>query len=180
VARCCLKKSGTENAAGFSYVGGLNAVPPNICKGELIMANIRLFDPAFDDMFDPFFKRFMQPIAMSGQNGAEALQIKIDVAENDGSYTVHADLPGVKKEDINVRIDGNMVQIDASTRQEKDAKDAGGRVLRSERYYGSVSRTFSLAQDVDNEKAEAKFENGVLTLQLPKRQSRQSQKLAIQ
>jgi HSP20 family protein len=79
-----------------------------------------------------------------------------------------------------VRIDGNIVQIDAEVKEEKDTKGNGDKVLRSERYYGSVSRAFTLAQDVDEAKSTAKYDNGVLTLTLPKKSTATAKKLAIQ
>jgi HSP20 family protein len=101
------------------------------------MNNLRVFDPAVNDVFDPLFRRFFSPTRFSSD--VEVPQVRIDVEEKDKNYIVRADIPGVKKEDINVRIEGNIVQIDAETRQEKDVKDKG-KVLRSERYYGAVSR----------------------------------------
>ena len=142
------------------------------------MSNLRLFEPALSDSFESIFKRFMAPMRVQGEGGS--LDMRVDVSEKDGSYTVRADLPGVKKEDINVRIDGNIVQIDAEVKREKDTKDSGGKVLRSERYYGSVSRAFTVAQDVDEAKAVAKYENGVLTLELPKKATTESKRLTVQ
>jgi hypothetical protein len=84
----------------------------------------------------------------------------------------------VKKEDINGHIDGNIVQIDAEVKQEKETKDKGGKVLRSERNQGSISRAFSLAQDVDD--AKSKPEDGVLTLEFPKKAGKSSTRLAVQ
>jgi HSP20 family protein len=110
---------------------------------------------------------------------SNVLQIRIDVEEKDKAYTVRADIPGVKKEDINVRIDGNIVQIDAETKQDKEVKEKG-KLLRSERYYGSVSRSFSLSQDIDESKAIAKYENGVLNLELPKKEATALKRLAVQ
>lgn len=78
-----------------------------------------------------------------------------------------------------MRVDGNVVQIDAEIKHEKESKGEGGKVLRSERYYGTVSRTFSLGQDVDEAKADAKYVDGVLTLELPKKATAASKKLAI-
>jgi len=142
------------------------------------MSNLRLFDPAFSDSFDTALRRFFSPAAIDAD--APALQMRVDVAEKDNAYEVKADIPGVKKEDINVRIDGNVVQIDAELKREKDTKGEGGKVLRSERYYGNISRTFSLADDVDDAKAEAKYSDGVLTLSLPKKATAASRKLNIQ
>ena len=140
------------------------------------MANLRVFEPALDS-FESMFKRLMTPLRFEGES--HALEMRVDVSEKENAYTVRADMPGVKKEDINVRIDGNIVQIDAEVKEEKDTKE-GGKLLRSERYYGSISRAFTLAQDVDEAKATAKCENGVLTLVLPKKTTSTSKKLAIQ
>ena len=142
------------------------------------MSNLSLFEPVLSDPFDSMFKRFMAPMRLQAENGS--LEMRVDVSEKDGTYTVRADLPGVKKEDINVRIDGNIVQIDAELKREKDTKGEEGKVLRSERYYGSVSRAFTLAQDLDEAKAVAKFDNGVLTLELPKKATSASKRLTVQ
>ncbi len=141
------------------------------------MANLRIFEPTLADPFESVFRRFMSPTRLERSN--EELDIRVDVVEKDGIFKIRADIPGVKKEDINVRIDGNLVQIDAETKQEKDFKTNGDKVLRSERYYGSVSRAFTLTQDVDESKAVAKYENGVLTLDLPKKATSTAKRLAI-
>ena len=141
------------------------------------MTNLRLFEPSIRDPFESMFRRFMAPARF--EKTPADMDIRIDVVEKNGAFKVRADLPGVKKEDINVRIDGNMVQIDAETKTEKETKGEGGKLLCSERYYGSVSRAFSLAQDVDESKAVAKYEDGVLTLELPKKTGSASKKLAI-
>ncbi len=141
------------------------------------MSNLRLFEPTLGGPFESIFRRFMAP--MRFERGLDELDIRVDVVEKDGTFKVRADLPGVKKENINVRIDGNRVQIDAETKDEKEFKGDGGKVLRSERYYGAVSRTFTLAQDVDDTKASAKYEDGVLTLELPKKAGSTSKSLAI-
>jgi len=142
------------------------------------MSSLRLFDPTFTDNFDTAFRRFFAPTAFESE--VPELKMRIDVTEKDNAYEVKADIPGVKKEDINVRIDGNVVQIDAQVKREKETKGNGDKVLRSERYYGNVSRTFSLADDVDDAKAEAKYADGVLTLALPKRTTAASKKVTVQ
>jgi HSP20 family protein len=103
----------------------------------------------------------------------------MDVSEDDKAYTVHADMPGVKKEDIHVNIDGKQVSISTEVKNEKEVKE-GEKLLRSERYYGSVSRAFSLAQDVDEATAVAKYNDGVLELTLPKKVAASAKKLVIQ
>ncbi len=142
------------------------------------MANLTLFDPTANDLMDPFFRRFFSPreLTMPFDNQA----IRVDVSETPESYTVHADIPGVKKQDIHVRVDRNSVQIDAPMNSEKEKKDKSGRVIRSERYSGAVSRAFTLAQDVDDTKAIAKYDGGVLTLELPKKVTSGVKQLSVQ
>lgn len=140
------------------------------------MTNITRFNPAGSALDDLFRGFFMQPVRFEGQ--AE-VQLKMDVSEDDKAYKVHAEIPGVKKEDIHVNIDGNQVSISAEVKNEKEVKE-GEKLLRSERYYGSVSRAFSLAQDVDESAAQAKYNDGVLELTLPKKVVASARKLVIQ
>ena len=140
------------------------------------MTNISRYNPtgnALDDLFRGFF---MQPVKFEGQPD---VQIKMDVTEDDKAYQVHAEIPGVKKEDIHVQIDGNQVTISAEVKNEKEVKE-GEKLLRSERYYGSVSRAFSLGQEVDESTAQAKYNDGVLELTLPKKVTVSAKKLVIQ
>ena len=141
------------------------------------MSNLRLLDPMFSDNLDTALRRMFSPTALEREE--RQLQMRIDVSEKDDAYLVKADIPGVKKEDINIRIDGNVVQIDAESKQEKETKDEGGKVLRSERYYGTISRTFSLGQDVDDAKAQARYADGVLTLELPKKAAESAKKITV-
>lgn len=134
------------------------------------MSRLRLFDPSFSEPVESMFRRFMTP-RLFDKELFEGMDVRVDVVEKDNVYKVRADLPGVKKENINVRIDGNIVHIDAETQDAKEFREDGGKVLRSERYYGAVSRTFSLADDVDESKATAKYSDGVLSLELPKKAS---------
>lgn len=142
------------------------------------MSNLRLLDPTFGDNFETALRRFFSPTVFEGD--APQLKMRIDVSESPEAYTVKADIPGVKKEDINVRVEGNIVQIDAETKSEKETKGNGDKVLRSERYYGTISRSFSLAQDIDASKVEAKYADGVLSLQLPKKAQADARKIAVQ
>jgi HSP20 family protein len=119
---------------------------------------------------------FVKPMELPGNLPAQ--QIKMDVKEQEGAYLVHAEIPGAKKEDIHVEIDGNQVSISSEIKQEKDVKE-GERVLRSERYYGQVSRSFQLAHDIDEGKASASFNNGVLELTLPKKAAGNGKRLTI-
>ncbi len=122
-----------------------------------------LFDDFFRDVAPGFF---IKPL--HGDPLPNASQIKVDVKELDGLYTVNAEVPGVGKEDIHVSLDGSVVTLRAEVKQEDSSKDE--KLLRSERYFGSVSRSFQLPQDIDPNQAKAKYDNGVLTLTLPKKQ----------
>src|SRR4029078_11799416 len=110
----------------------------------------------------------------------EALpRMKVDVAERNGAYTVAAELPGVRKEDIQVSIDGAEVTLSAEVKREQEAsKDE--RALHTERTFGKVTRSFTLPQEVDEAKAEAKFKDGVLELTLPKKAAAQRKQISIQ
>ncbi len=141
------------------------------------MANLTRFDPFQISSLEPFddvFRGFFRPVRVETPD----IQIKMDVKEDDKSYTIHAEIPGVKKEDIHVTIDGNQVAISAETKQEKEVKE-GEKVLRSERYYGKVSRSFSVASDIDESASQAKYNDGVLELVLPKKAATASKRLTI-
>lgn len=99
--------------------------------------------------------------------------------KNDKEYNVRAELPGVKKEDVNITIDGNHVAISAEVKKEKEEKK-DEKVLRSERYYGRVYRSFTLDQDVDEAKSEAKYKDGVLELKLPKKTGATARRVTVQ
>ncbi len=137
------------------------------------MANITRFDP-FGDLgsFAPmrdFEGLFRVPQMRSFVRNLPAdPEIKMDVSEDDKSYHVKAEVPGVKKEDIHIAIEENQVSISAEVKKENEEKK-GKAVLRSERYYGMQSRSFTLMHDVDQSKAEAKYQDGILELTLPKR-----------
>jgi HSP20 family protein len=143
------------------------------------MASITRYDP-FNDLVDDLFKGFLvRPLAFEGA-GREALpRAKVDVAEKNGAYKVIAELPGVKKDDIHVAIDGAQVTIEAEVKQEKEASQ-DERVLHVERTFGKVTRSFALPQEVDEAKVEAKFRDGLLELTLPKKAAAQRKQIAIQ
>jgi HSP20 family protein len=140
------------------------------------MANLTRYDP-FElgvEPRDDLFRGFFRPVRLE----RELPQLKVDVKEDDRTYTVHADLPGVKKEDIHVSIDGNVVSISAETRRESEKKE-GEKVLARERYFGKVSRSFTLDKDVNEAEASAKYTDGVLELSLPKKAPTPQKRLEI-
>lgn len=147
----------------------------NITRFNPFSSELSRIDPFFnmDDVFDRFM---MRPVMREGMEIQP--QIKMDVKEADGKYVVNAEIPGVKKEDIHVTIEGNRVSISAEVKQEKEAKE-GERVIRSERSYGMASRSFTLSDEVDQSQAQAKYDNGVLELTLPKKPGSARKEIAI-
>ena len=142
------------------------------------MASIQRFDP-FNELVDDLFKGFLvRPLSYDGR-GEVLPRVKVDVAEKNGAYTVTAELPGVKKDEIQVTIDGAQVTLVAEVKREREASQ-DERVLHTERVFGKVSRSFTLPQEVDETKAEAKFRDGVLELTLPKKAAAARKQISIQ
>jgi HSP20 family protein len=137
------------------------------------MSNITRFDP-FNDItrFDPFLNvnDYFKGLSMRPfiTNLDYEPKMKLDVTESEGSFLVKAEIPGVNKDDIHISVDGNMVSISAELKKEKDVKK-DEKIICSERYFGQVARSFSLDSDVNAEKVQAKYMNGVLEVTLPKK-----------
>jgi HSP20 family protein len=143
---------------------------------ETVMTNITRYDP-FNDMDDLFKGLFVRPMRFD-LDVAPQMRMKIDVSKAEDSYTVKAEMPGVNKDDIQVSIDGNEVTISGEIKKESEEKK-GEEVLRSERYYGKVSRSFTLPHDVDEAKVVAKYADGVLKLTLPMKSKSAGRKITI-
>jgi HSP20 family protein len=137
-----------------------------------VIARRSMFDDIFRDVAPGLF---LKPV----QGDPVPAQIKVEVKETAEAYTVDAELPGVPKEDILVTIEEDVVTLRAEVKQQ-DVAQEGQRVLRSERYYGAVSRAFQLPQRVDKDKSRASFKDGVLRLTLPKQASASAQRLTIE
>ena len=145
------------------------------------MSNIVRTDP-FQDFarIDPFRELAGWPRLKRWLNELPAEPaIRLDVTENDQCYHVKADLPGAKKEDIRVEIDGNQVSLSAEMKRETVEKK-GEVVVHAERSYGQQFRSFVLEQPIDRDKAQATFKDGVLELTLPKNAAAAAKRLAIQ
>ncbi len=147
-----------------------------------LMTRNSLFDDFFRD-FAPGF--FVRPVGVqgSGEQAAEPAPIRVDVAETEGGYAVHADLPGVSKDDIHVTVDGDVVTLRAEVKpaeQRSEGEENGVKWLRVERRAGQFARSFRLPAEVDSAKAEAKYDNGVLRLSLPKKLQTSAQRLSVQ
>ena len=140
------------------------------------MANITRYSP-FDELFGDLGKGFwLKPVTVPG---VEEIKLKVEVKEDDKAYTVHAEIPGVKKDDIQVEVHGDQVSIRGEVKREKEEKK-GEKVLHSERYYGMVSRSFSLPTEVDEKGVVAKYNEGVLDLTLPKKSGGGAHRVSIQ
>lgn len=146
----------------------------NIVRRSPRSSNVTRFDPF--DVFEDWFKNFgIRPFSMDMGNAPE---IRVDLSENDTAYSVRAEIPGAKKDDIKVQVDGNRVSISAETKKVKEEKE-GERVICRECYQGSSYRSFSLDHDIDEANTQAKYENGVLELTLPKKSGKTLKKIEI-
>ncbi len=116
----------------------------------------------FDDLMGGWFR---SPAVLRREEAAK--MPAIDVSENEGAYLIKAELPGVAREDLNVTINDGVLTINAERKEEKKG-EKDGRVIRQERYYGKFVRSLRLGSDIDEERIEAQYENGVLNLSLPK------------
>jgi HSP20 family protein len=138
------------------------------------MTALTRFDP-FEDAFPDLFKGFARMPRLWREGG---MDLKLDVTEAEKQYKVKAEIPGAKKEDISVKVDGNAVTISAEIR--KDTEEKGERFVRQERYFGAISRSFTLGSAVDEKAAIAKYADGVLELTLPKKANDAAKQLTVQ
>ena len=141
------------------------------------MQNPISYDPRTDTGFDELFRGFFKPVRFEG--APTPVMIKMDVFETENGYLVHSDMPGVKKEDIDVAIEGNLVTITAEVKRDWEKKE-GDRLLRSERYFGNIYRSFTLPAELDESVCAAKYDNGVLELKLIRKAAAPGKRLAVQ
>ena len=123
----------------------------------------------FDDWMDmPRFDNFGDiDKKLYGKNAAHVM--KTDVREHDGGYEIDIDLPGFKKDEINISLENGYLTVSAAKGLDKDENDKKGRVIRRERYAGSMQRSFYVGRALTHEDIKAKFEDGVLKLGIPKK-----------
>ena len=130
-----------------------------------------------ENLFDDFFSDPFEMMASQGRNplyGKHAKNLmKTDVRETENSYELDIDLPGFKKEDVNVELKDGYLTIQASKSLDKDEQDKHGRYIRQERYSGSSSRSFYIGEGIKPEDVKGKFENGILQLSIPKEAQKQ-------
>ncbi|MGC1816024.1 MAG: Hsp20/alpha crystallin family protein [Casimicrobiaceae bacterium] len=140
------------------------------------MQNLISYDPRAETGLEELFRGFFKPVRMEG--APTPVMIKMDVTETENGYLIHSEMPGVKKEDIDVAIDGNQVTITAEVKQDWEKKE-GARVLRNERYFGNIYRSFTLPAELDQSACVAAYDNGVLELKLVKKAPVPGKRLAI-
>jgi len=149
------------------------------------MANITRFNP-FNELtrFDPLMDINSMLNWMAPQTGLRGLalgdepQMRMDVSELDEGYMIKAEIPGVRKEDIHVAIDGKRLSISAEIKQEMEAKE-GEKMIRCERCYGKISRSLTLDNEVDQDTVQAKYADGVLEIRLSKKAGATHKEIAI-
>jgi HSP20 family protein len=140
------------------------------------MRNLISYEPRTETGFDELFRGFFKPVRVEG--ATTPVVIKMDVTETDNGYLIHSEMPGVKKEDIDIAIEGNQVTLTAEVKQAWEKKQ-GDRVLRNERYFGNIYRSFTLPAELDESACEATYDNGVLELKLVRKAAAPGKRLAI-
>ena len=136
---------------------------------SLFHDNFDLFDRFFQDPWLGFNDREYKDLEKKLYGHRAKNVMNTDIKESDSGYEMIIDLPGFKKEEVNVSLENGYLTISAETSQDSDEKDEKtGRYIRRERYYGSCSRSFYVGRDVKQEDVKARFEDGVLKLTIPK------------
>jgi HSP20 family protein len=130
-------------------------------------------DPFVD--FEELIRGFNAPSL--ARDYERAMEMRLDVTEDDKQYLVNVDMPGVRKENIDISVSDRQIGIRAEVKRD-ESRDKGKEIY-SERYSGEAYRTFTLPTEVDSEKAEASYDGGVLTLKLPKKAGNSSKHLSI-
>ena len=133
------------------------------------MFNDGFLDDLFDDKWERDFERAMRRAEPKGMFGKHAANVmKTDVRESKDGYDVFVDLPGFKKEDVKLDLENGYLTITANRSEDLDEKDKEGHYIRQERCTGSCARSFYVGEELKPEDVTAKFENGILSLKLPK------------
>ena len=139
---------------------------------ELSMLPSIFGENLFDDFFsDPFEMMVPARSALYGKHGKNLM--KTDVRETEETYELDIDLPGFRKDEVNVELKDGYLTISAAKGLDKDQEDKKGKYIRQERYAGACSRSFYVGEDVEPEEVSAKFEDGILTISVPKAAKKQ-------
>lgn len=125
-----------------------------------------------EDLFDNFFEDFTRPARTAARYNAPAAIMRTDVKETETGYELHVDLPGYKKENVQVELRDGCLTVTAKTAENRDEKDENGKYIRRERYSGTCSRAFYVGEDIEQNEIKAKFEDGILKLSVPKKEAK--------
>ena len=126
-------------------------------------------DNLMDDFFDEFDRSFFRP-AKAPIRAERTNLMRTDVRETESGYELDVELPGYKKEDLELELNGGYLNISAQKNTENEEKNAEGKVIRKERYAGSMKRSFYVGEDLTEEDIKARFEDGILKLSVPKKE----------
>ena len=131
-----------------------------------------------DDDFDQMFEGFLRPMQLTGDTTSRDLVPAVEVSETEDQYVVRAEMPGVRKDDIDVNLEDGILTISAETRSETEERE-GERVIRQERRFGKYLRSLRLGTDVDATRVKAVYRDGVLELSLPKAEQSKPKKIEV-
>ena len=132
----------------------------------------------WNDDFNSLFENFLQPMRWAEEEASQGLVPRLDVVERDNEFVVKAEMPGMKKDDIEVSLENGVLTITAETKSETEEKE-GDRVIRQERRYGKYLRSLRLGKEIDDRKVKATYRDGVLELVLPKAEAVKPKKISV-
>jgi len=132
----------------------------------------------WNDDINSLFENFLQPMRWAEEEASQGLVPRLDVVERDNEFVVKAEMPGMKKDDIEVSLENGVLTITAETKSETEEKE-GDRVIRQERRYGQYLRSLRLGKEIDEKKVKASYKDGILELVLPKAEEVKPKKIAV-
>lgn len=132
----------------------------------------------WNDDFNSLFENFLQPTRWAQEEASQGIAPLLDVVERDNEFVVKAEMPGMKKDDIEVSLENGVLTITAETKSETEEKE-GDRVIRQERRYGKYLRSLRLGKEIDEKKVKASYKDGILELVLPKAEEVKPKKIAV-
>lgn len=136
----------------------------------------RVDTPARRDVFADFFDEFFNPDLLPSTG---KLAPAVDITEEKDRYIVKADLPGMRQEDVKVELDDGILKISGERKTEREEKDEAKKYHYYERSFGSFERRFVLPRDTDADKIDAKYENGVLSVSIPKTEAKKAKEIKV-
>ena len=128
------------------------------------------------DDFDSLFENFLRPLAEETVN--EGLSPRLDVVEHDNEFVLQAEMPGIKKDDIEITLENGVLTISGESKSEKEER-GGERIVRQERRYGKYVRSLRLGKEIDEKNVKANYKDGILELVLPKSEEVKPKKISV-